>query len=392
MTPSPADIRFLNRLQLAVDLRRAGHYDEAREQAAICANERPEESSPWHTLGQIYTELGQFTDALRYHVHAMTLFKSRCKLEGHEKQFQPLALGLAQSLMRFGRFDEAWPYWEAGRLNASWDPWPGSRYWDGSDPAPESLLVQLEGGYGDLFMFMRWLPQLKPRGVKRVGLVVWPSGRFVFDWSVFGVDEVCVINEDAIPYGKWEAATSIMSLPAVLGMKTWEDIPAFGMTRIGQWPPKRVGFCWRAEENSSPLRVKSLPWEVANDITDQLVLGSHYELLSLSPEKSDLYSSSKFNQPDYVTYEPDKMQTWAHTRDYLLTMDLVVTCDTACLHLAGNLGIPTLALLPIGACWRWRTPEERPPWYPSVNYYWQKEPLKWDADSIVAAIKERIGV
>jgi hypothetical protein len=292
--------------------------------------------------------------------------------------------------MRYGRFEEAWPYWEAGRLDASWQPWTGSQYWDGSEPVPEELLVQAEGGYGDLFMCMRWLPFLKQRGVKKVGLMLWPAAEKVFVWDVFGVDEVYVIGRDQIPF-TWMHSTSILSLPAVMKMKGWSDIPTCptwkGTTDVR--PIRRIGFCWRAEENMSPLRLKSLPVRVAGEIGLAL---SEYEVLSLSPEKADLYSTGAFLRPSTVLYEPDRMTDWAATRDYILSMDFVLTCDTAVAHLTGLLGVPALVLLPIGACWRWGMPGDHPPWYgPQMTFYRQKQPLVWDASEIVAAVKERIG-
>ncbi len=87
--------------------------------------------------------------------------------------------------MRYGRFEEAWPFWEAGRLDCSWNPWTGSQYWDGCNPVPEELLVQAEGGYGDLFMFMRWLPYLKKRGVKKIGLMPVGGGGEGFQLEAF---------------------------------------------------------------------------------------------------------------------------------------------------------------------------------------------------------------
>ena len=115
-------------------------------------------------------------------------------------------------------------------------------------------------------------------------------------------------------------------------------------------------------------------------------------MLSLSPEKADLYSKSDFISRRCTSYEPDRMTDWAETRDYILSMDFVVTVDTGCAHLTGLLGVPCLVLLPIGSCWRWGMPGDSPPWYSSaMTFYRQKQPLVWDAGEIVAAVKERIG-
>ena len=384
------DAEFLTHLQTAVDLRRKGEYDEATFKALVCIGGREQESSAWHCLGQIRTETGKFEAALSAHQEAMRLFRAKHAPADRPDQFQPLALGLAHALMRYGRFEEAWPYWEAARLDASWQPWTGSQYWDGSDPVPESLLVQAEGGYGDLFMFMRWLASLKQFGVKKVGLMLWPAAETLLDWKMKGVDEVYVIGRDQIPF-TWTHSTSIMSLGAVAKVKEWRDIPTWpawqGTTATR--PVRRIGFAWRAEESTSPLRVKSLPWEVASTIATDDLSG---EWFSLSPEKADIHSVSEFRQPVGLQYEPDRMTDWAATRDYILSMDFVVTVDTGCAHLTGLLGVPCLVLLPIGACWRWGMPGDHPSWYgPQMTFYRQEQPLVWDADEIVAAVKERIG-
>jgi hypothetical protein len=325
----------------------------------------------------------------------MRLFLSKCKPADRPEQFQPLALGLAHALMRYGRFEEAWPYWEAGRLDSSWNPWPGSQYWDGSDPVPESLLVQAEGGYGDLFMFMRWLPYLKSRGVKKLGLMLWAAAEKVWEWSVFGVDEIYVIGRDQIPF-TWMHSTSIMSLPALFKVKTWADIPTVPSVRVTR-PVRRIGFCWRAEESGSALKVKSLPLDVASKISCVIALDlpEIVDTYSLCPENAELYPIPPFSnrvQPSCSKYERDRLTDWAATRDYILSMDFVVTVDTAVAHLTGLLGVPCLVLLPIGACWRWGMPGDQPPWYgPQMTYYRQKQPLVWDAAEIMAAVKERIG-
>ena len=49
----------------------------------------------------------------------------------------------------------------------------------------------------------------------------------------------------------------------------------------------------------------------------------------------------------------------------LTRLDLLVTVDTAVLHLAGALGVPFLALLPFAPDWRWLPGRDDTPWYPS---------------------------
>ena len=98
------DAEFLTHLQTAVDLRRKGEYWPAVHLLRKLKQERPFESSVNHAYGQVQTELGDFGIALGSHQEAMRLFRSKCKPADRPEQFQPLALGLAHALMRYGRF------------------------------------------------------------------------------------------------------------------------------------------------------------------------------------------------------------------------------------------------------------------------------------------------
>ena len=86
------------------------------------------------------------------------------------------------------------------------------------------------------------------------------------------------------------------------------------------------------------------------------------------------------------------MTDWAATRDYILSMDFVVTVDTAVAHTHRPAGRP----VPRAAAYRsgleMGNAGRSPPWYSSaMTIYRQKQPLVWDAGEIVAAVKERIG-
>lgn len=421
------DKQYKDRLSAVILLRQQGYYTQAREVAGHLLQLRPEESSIWHQLAQIATATGDAQRAVHGFGKALELLRAHGALETHAAQFQAASLGYGQSLMRLGRFAEAWPYFEAGRLHVSWSPWPTTEYWDGSNSShPESLLVQSEGGYGDVFMFMRWIPLLKKQfGIGRVGLMIFKGMADFCDWQALGVDEVYRTDLDKIPFGKWKYSTSIMSLAACFGMESWDQIPdpyttpegaaaavtlALGDLRPGL-PAEpdmfRLGFCWRAEENSSPIKTKSLEIETAAEMV-RLIRESfpvlprspddarrqlwEVEIHSLSPEKKDLYNTEPFIQPPGLIYLPDQMETWRKTAAYLCSMDFVLTVDTAVSHLCGLLGVACLVLIPRGGCWRYG-PEDNTmhPWYRKYcKLYRQPKVLEWDAADIARAVMEEI--
>jgi hypothetical protein len=180
----------------------------------------------------------------------------------------------------------------------------------------------------------------------------------------------------------------------------WGDIP-FYRTDRRTGGPFRLGVCWRAEENSSPIRTKSLPYGVACEVTDWLhaqtetegglFAASGLELYCLSPERADIYSKTSFAQPPRLICEYDRMQDWRTTAEYLCSMDHVLTVDTALAHLCGVLEIPCTVLLPVSSCWRWGLPGEPCRWYsPAMRLYRQQEPLHWIAEDIADQVLEDI--
>lgn len=55
----------------------------------------------------------------------------------------------------------------------------------------------------------------------------------------------------------------------------------------------------------------------------------------------------------------------------------MVTVDTSTLHLAGALGVPTLALIPAAPDFRWGLNRTDTPWYASVELIRQAKAGDW---------------
>ena len=67
--------------------------------------------------------------------------------------------------------------------------------------------------------------------------------------------------------------------------------------------------------------------------------------------------------------------------------DRVITVTTAAGHLAGSLGVPTTALVPKAAPWRWPKGDQHP-WYASVKMVHQTEDYEWGP--VLARIGEEL--
>jgi ADP-heptose:LPS heptosyltransferase len=66
---------------------------------------------------------------------------------------------------------------------------------------------------------------------------------------------------------------------------------------------------------------------------------------------------------------------FADTAALVTRLDLVVSVDTAVVHLAGALGVPCLVLLPdFKTDWRWMVDREDTPWYPGTHRLFRQAP------------------
>ena len=74
----------------------------------------------------------------------------------------------------------------------------------------------------------------------------------------------------------------------------------------------------------------------------------------------------------------DKLNDFMDTAAVMMNLDLILTVDTAPLHLAGALGLPVWALIAFAGCWRWLLEREDTGWYPTMRLFRQKEPGDWD--------------
>ena len=80
----------------------------------------------------------------------------------------------------------------------------------------------------------------------------------------------------------------------------------------------------------------------------------------------------------------------ADTAAVIAEMDLVISVDTAAIHLAGALGAPAWLLLPHRYEWRWGLEGHDNAWYGSVHVWRQSEPGAWDdlLEMISVALKQ----
>jgi hypothetical protein len=338
-------------VNLGIAYRKTCQYDESRMALMRASVLKPDAWQVFHTWAQLLDEEGRFEECLEARWKAWEL----CGQKN-----QDAAMGLAWSLMRLGRWQEAWPFWEAGRFMRCWYPPPGLEPWQGENLKGKKLLILPEGGYGDAFMFGRWIPELEAEGAE-VSIHIWDSAVELLRSSPQLRATKFIPLSGPINTGEFDYVTTLMSIPAVLGVP-FDEVPPtlrFDVPWTMRGPERRIGICWKAEEAGSHRRFRSIP-----DAEAERFLEMEGKLFSLVPGSE-------------IGRMTPSQKVWVGTASVIKSLDVVISVDTAAAHLAGCLGIPTVLILPMHSSWQWGVEGKSAPWYRCLKIVRSKHPDDW---------------
>ncbi|SMH41220.1 tetratricopeptide repeat protein [Azospirillum agricola] len=246
---------------------------------------------------------------------------------------------------------------------------PGKLLWDGSPLQGKTILVHFEQGLGDSFQYIRYMPVLQAMGA-RVVFECQPILKRVLS-SAPGVD-VLIGHGEPIP--DFDCYVSLMSLMHRLG--TTPDTVPGGVPYIHAEPELKTR--WRARMDLSEFRV-GINWQ-GNETAKSIPLELFLPISRIPGVR--LYNLQKVNGLDQLerlrgtlplvdwTAEMDTgPDAFLDTTAVMANMDLVLTCDTSVVHLAGAMGCPIVMPLKWFADWRWLREREDCPWYPTMRIF-----------------------
>jgi Tfp pilus assembly protein PilF len=308
--------------------------------------------------------------------------------------YRKAAFNLAYVLLRQGRWEEGWRRLEARDWLAAMQDFMRLRHWDGAPLAGRRILVGVEAGHGDMIQFCRYCDQLKAAGAARVGVLCHPGLATLFG-SLRGADEVIPLDQD-FDRADWDVWAAPLSLPLHVGT-TVDSVPAAlpylapDPARVARLAPLlgnatdalKVGLVWKGNPRFENDAARSLPGFVTLAPLRQ-VPGVRWFSLQKGPGEDEA--------KDGVTDLAGAIGDFADTAALIAGLDLVITVDTACAHLAGALGKPCWVLLPAWMPdWRWLADRADTPWYPHVmRLFRQRRDGAWDEvmRDVAAALAE----
>lgn len=364
-----------------------GRLEEAEREARAALAIDPAFPEAGITLFQILRRQGRVAESLPAFEDALR--RAPQDAETHwNKAIAHLLLGQYEA----GWKEAEWRFAASGYA-ASVFPFPR---WDGS-PAPQStLLVHHEQGFGDTLQFVRFLPQLRGR-VGRVVLTCQAPLAGLLE-GVEGADQVVVAHTDRPIDVEADLQVALLSLPGLVGARVDSIPPPPGLIVSpairSRWAERigpaagglRVGVCWQGNPEVRGDRYRSMPLDLLEPLTR--VPGVRLLSLHKGVGQAHLAASPLCERIDDLGGE---LADFTDTAAALQSLDLFISTDTAVLHLAGTLGVPTWAMLFVDADWRWLTDRGDSPWYPSMTLFRQDRPGDWSGvvARVGAALAER---
>lgn len=79
---------------------------------------------------------------------------------------------------------------------------------------------------------------------------------------------------------------------------------------------------------------------------------------------------------------------WTDTAQALKWIDLLISIDSACVHLAGAVNTEAWMLCPSSPDWRWGLSSETTPWYPRARLF--RQPVKDYWEGVIERISEEL--
>ena len=336
-------------------------------------------SAAWTNLGMSELRAGRLDAAEACHRRAIAEARSDDdRAMGH--------FNLGNLLLRQERWAEGFAEYEwrlrlpgVARLD-----WPVPE-WTGREPPGCRVLVWNDQGLGDAIQFLRYLPHLAGRG-HRVFVALRDELKTLAA-SAPGVEAAFGLSD---PLPPMDAHLPLCSLAHKLGLGpdgSWPGGPYLS-TRSGvTLPPatgRRVGLVWAGNPGHSNDAHRSIRLGDLAPVLDlpgidwcSLQLGAGTDQLAASPWAGRVRDLSPL------------LTDFAATAAVMAQLDLLISVDTAAVHLAGALGHPAWVLLPaIGTDWRWRFEGEATAWYPSLRLFRQTGAGDWR--SVMAAVRERL--
>lgn len=342
-----------------------------------CVKYSPKHSNAYGSLANLYYYAKKYDLSLVFYDKTI---KTRIENNEPEKQIKKEIYNKSFCLLAQKNFKDGFSLYESRLFSNDIHPQtkceervelPHIPYWEGLQDDCNTLIVIYEQGFGDNIQYYRFIlqlmdmkPELKIKYFTRDTII-----------NVFQKDErieyfFLFTNEKL---GTNTKKVYIMSLPFYLGIDTILPNPInyinINNEKVEYWkqmfkPLKRMkvgivgtGLLISVFEKKIPLKYFAQLFDLDIDFI---------YISKLDEISKDPYYSEAKNIENIHFYDIDKSEPFIDTIAILKNIDLLISVDTAIIHIAGIMNVKTWCLLGYFSDWRWSN-DDIPYWYTTVE-------------------------
>lgn len=329
----------------------------------------------------VLQDLGEVEQAITFHTRALELDPAFTAAKWHR----------AIANLKRHHFSEAWPEYELRLLDqqATQRAFPYPR-WEGSDLTGKTLLIHAEQGLGDEIMFGSCIPD----AIEHAGSCVIECNKKLESIYRRSFPGAHIHGGDQLTGLEWlsniprpDFVVSVASLPLFF-RNSIEQFPKHrgylraDATRIEYWRSKldalggglKVGISWKGGTAKTRGAFRTVPLDLWLPILRLPRI--HFVSLQYTDCRKELESLHKLHDIEVAQWI-DAIENYDETAALVCAVDLVISVQTALVHLSGALGQRTWVMVPICAEWRYGNSGRNMPWYPTVEIYRQGSIDEW---------------
>lgn len=270
-------------------------------------------------------------------------------------------------LINQGKFQEGFKHLEYGRLvNVYGDGLISTKkpIWDQSDLTGKVVIINLEGGYGDIIIYARFATEVWRRGGKCI-LCCDKSLHSLF-LRIPGVKECITFNELPSTYHdfwipsfscSWlfgHESDTIPNRPYIFAKPESVDL----WKNILNTEKIKVGIRWSGNPKFEHQQFRIFP---PKNLINLYKDNEHIQFYSLQRD-NDL-----IELPEKIIDLQHLLTSWEDTTACIENLNLVITSCTSVAHIASAMGKPTWVIVPILPYHIWAYGGDHSPWYQTTT-------------------------
>ncbi len=361
------------------------------EKGLECCNKaieiEPNNAIANNNAGANYSASGQYEKAIKKYEKALQI----------NPNYDEAKYNIGCANLVLGNLEKGWPGYEM-RLKkfelTSYIKNQNIPMWDGTDLQGKTLLVHYEQGLGDSIQFVRYLKNLETLAAKVVYYEQKALAGLVGDITEFEV-RLCH-GEQAPDFSEFDCYIPLMSLARIFNtnIKTIpNEVPYLyaDSKKANEWKKKishdknfKIAVAWAGSPKHKNDHNRSAKLRYFEPLA-KLKNVTLYSLQKGKPVEQIEQLNGKFE----VVNLDETIKDFSDTAAIMDNMDMVISVDTAVLHLAGAMGKKVWAVLPKKAEWRWLIDRTDSPWYPTMTLFMQRENGDWQ--ELFERIAEKLG-